>query len=280
MIKAIALVLVLVATSAQAFTGRVAISHDGNMHDCDDIFAAAVDVAMLAKTGNQQKLVWYAINDHHWKSEGGCNDGDREQAMRRSAMDTAVMYGGFDMAKFHDARADLAGAVSALASAINASSAADPLTILAGGPMDLVGQGIAASDASKRKYVTLVSHSNWNNDHDDGVASRWTWADICSQTQVKCIKITDQNGGLSHAWSDYHDWRDGTGRLSWLWSRAVAARSDWPDCSDAGMTYWLLTNKDNNHKFTTPEVKAMLAESGGSGLPAPVLRQALPVEIP
>src|SRR5262245_53370885 len=65
---AIFLSVLLWASVASAATvpGRIAISSDGNKHDCDDLFATAVSVAVLAKSGNAAKLRYYGHSDHIW----------------------------------------------------------------------------------------------------------------------------------------------------------------------------------------------------------------------
>lgn len=236
-------------------SGRLAISSDGNNHDCDDITASAMTVALLAKTGNASKLVYYGHSDHHWSSNtvetcGGVTD--REEEMRISTEETAELWGGFNMSVFVNARANKATAISNLTAAINASSAGDRLTIIAAGPMDIVGQALNTAGANK-DHVTVISHSEWNDNHSDtpegGEASHsgWTWAEMQSAfTTVTFTHIADQNAGLTVAESNYFWLRDSSdAKLTWIWDRHIVG-AEGPtdghfDPSDAGMLYFLLT---------------------------------------
>jgi len=144
--------------------------------------------------------------------------------------------------------------------AINASSASDPLFIIGAGPMHVIGEGINRAQKDKRQYVTLISHSEWNNKHQHGTS--YTWALIKNQFannaggNLKMIQITDQNGGNGYdgmradkskfAWLNTSSARNNavyeSGSWAWLYDRQVAAQknSDF-DPSDAGMIIYLLT---------------------------------------
>ena len=164
--------------------GRIAISSDGNRHDCDDIFATAVSVAILAETGNASRLKYYGYADHVWSTSTGCADGNRETAMQRSAVETAKKYGGFDLSKFVNAKANQSSAIQKLTDEINKSTSTDPLWIIAAGPMHVVGTALSRAASSRRQYVTIISHSSWNNYHSDRPYSEpghtgWTWYDTC-----------------------------------------------------------------------------------------------------
>ncbi len=86
------LFLTCALANAQCPSPRIAISSDGNWHDRDDICASAITVALLAKTGNQGRLVHYDYADHFWQT-----DAAREEMMRVSTIDTAAQWGGFDL---------------------------------------------------------------------------------------------------------------------------------------------------------------------------------------
>ena len=270
-IRAVALVAMAVAmlwmAAAQAaqIPGRVAISSDGNKHDCDDIFASAVAIAILASTGNAGALRYYGYADHHWATSEGCNGGDREYEMNLSTQETARLYGGFDLTRFVNARAERDRAVEMLLSEINVSTATNPLWIIAAGPMDIVGRALSAADSNRRKYVTLISHSKWNDEHADRPGkteqhSGWTWNEIGRlKSPPNMTHLPDQNNALKTSHSTYYSWRDSTDeRLQWLWNRNVVAGKDWPDCSDAGMTFWLATGQTSDQRVTPGELKALL----------------------
>ena len=259
------MLLVAADAPAAAIPGRVAISADGNFADCDDIFASAVNVAILAKTGNAAKLVYYGYADHHWKTSSGCKDGSREDAMRRSTVDTAQKYGGFNMAAFINARAQRDAAIQKLTDAINVSTSTNRLWVIAAGPQDIIGRALAKAASSRRQYVTVISHSTWNDYHSDrpwsGEShSGWTWPEIGAMSSPPVRKhLPDQNRSLNTSHSTYYPWRDSSdSRLRWLWSRNMAAGNSWPDCSDAGMTYWLAMGRTSDTTVTPSELKALL----------------------
>lgn len=234
--------------------GRIAISSDGNDIDCDDIAASPIALALLYRTGNASKLTYYGYADHIWSSDtletcGPGTSGQREAAMQDSTEDIATLWGGFNPGIFFNARANTAAAVSALTVQINASTAEDPLWIIAAGPMEVIGQALNTAGANK-DHVTVISHSVWNDNHADnpepgeGAHSGWTWAEmIAAFPTVTFTHIADQNAGLNVDESNY-TWLQNSydPRLVALWNRHIAS-GETPsfDPSDAGMTYWLIS---------------------------------------
>jgi hypothetical protein len=91
----------------------------------------------------------------------------------------------------------LAAAVSHIAQVIDASSAADPLTFVLAGPMEVAYQGFLAAQPSKRQYVRCISHSEWNDRHALGHGGH-NFDDIIA---LGCVNahIRDQNPGLGWA---------------------------------------------------------------------------------
>jgi len=244
--------------------GRIAVSSDGNFADCDDLFATAVTVAILAKTGNASKLRYYGHSDHLWGTEGGCKDGNREAAMQRSSAETARLYGGFDLSVFINAKANRETAINRLKDEINRSTSSNPLWIIAAGPMEVVGQALSRAASSRRQYVTVISHSTWNDNHADrpsgGESHRgWTWDEIGRMSSPpKRRHLPDQNGGLRTSHSNFYEWRDASdSRRRWLWSRNRATGLSVADCSDAGMAYWLATGRVDE-RASASEIKALL----------------------
>jgi hypothetical protein len=200
-------------------------------------------MAILGKTNNQSRLTYCGYAGHIWETSV-----EREEKLRVSAVETARMWGGFDLNAFINAKRETDQAVSKLANEINKSSASDPLTILAAGPMQVVGMAIAESDVSKRQFVTVISHSGWNDLHatEHGGYSY----QVLGNMGVKLDHIQDQNEGLNEPYEEYHWLRDSSDpKLQWLWERAIAAGKSTFDESDAGMTYYLLTGDEN----ATPE---------------------------
>ncbi len=238
------LILLLSGASAlaQCPVARIAVSADGNMHDADDICASPMIVAMIGKTGNQAKLVHYDYANHYWQSTAAS-----EEAMRTSVVDTASQWGGFSPV-FFNATQQRDAAVAHLAAEINKSTADDPLVILGLGPQQTVGMAVAQSDKTRRGYVTLMSHSTWNDNHATKYgASEGLPSPLYSYTKigtmgVKVLHMIDQNPGTNRPYSEYYWLRDSADpKLRWLWDRGVAAGKSTFDCSDAGVMYCYLT---------------------------------------
>ncbi|HUE82956.1 MAG TPA: hypothetical protein VMM84_12655 [Pyrinomonadaceae bacterium] len=276
-------------TLANTIQGRIAISADGNEHDCDDITATAVSVALLARSGNASKLVYYGHSDHIWSTGlygGGCAGGNRETEMELSSLETARLWGGFNESVFINAKAHTATAVSRLTAQINASTASDPLWIVGAGPMQVIGMALAASDPSRRQYVTVLSHSEWNNLHSKspstnenehshtGYSPLWVFSELGSVLGARLVQIIDQNPGLQRPQSEFYWLRDSSDpRLRRLWDRHVVsgtnANAQGFDCSDAGMIYWLITGGNNggDQHATPAKLRAVLENSASA--PAP-----------
>jgi Beta-lactamase len=268
-------------------SGRIAISSDGNDHDCDDITATAMSIALLAKTGNASRLVYYGHSDHIWSTglDGACAGGNREEEMRISSQETARLWGGFNLNVFINAKAQTATAVSALTNQINASSSTNPLWIIGAGPMEVIGRALAASDPSKRQFVTVVSHSEWNDGHAELAGhGSWNFWELGTTLGAKLVHIIDQNAGLRVDESNYL-WlqQSSDPKLNWLWQRHLkSGLSITFDPSDAGMIYWLLTGANNggDQNATPTKVKAILqATTSPSPTPTPT-PTPIPTPIP
>ena len=220
------------------FNGRIAISADGNDHDRDDIGATPMGLAILAQAGLQNKLVHYDYNSHIW----GNDTYDQKRDMTESTLGAASRFN-FGKGNFISAIDETNKAEKSIADAINESSASNPLYIIAAGPMAVVGEGIKRSDEDKRKYVTVLSHSDWNDDHQHNGSLT---ADYIKQTSVKFIKIKDQNASLRRDWSGW-DWLKNHAdiNLRWVYERMQVAMRPRADVSDAGLIWYLLHNDQN-----------------------------------
>ncbi|MDO8966410.1 hypothetical protein [Algoriphagus sp.] len=259
--------------------GRIAISSDGNEHDEDDWAATPMSLALLAARGLQDQLVVYTFSDHTWGSNKEKPGADAQ--MRESAFIGGRKFG-FKKTKFIEAVAAPNFAVIELTKQINKSSVKDPLTILAAGPMNIIGDALNEADSVKLKHVRLISHSTWNDEHADNpyeweTHKGWTWAKIEESFAKKGLQldhITDQNGGsdyegLKTSLSKY-DWLKNSskkddkpfqkGSWDWLYSRLEAAqKGEEFDPSDAGMVIYLLTGKQK----TSPEDLREILENPG-----------------
>jgi hypothetical protein len=268
------------ATAPWQGNGRIAISSDGNEHDHDDWAATPLSLALLAARGLQDRLALYTFSDHVWGSNRDFKNA-REQ-MRVGALGGAEQFG-FDRARFVEAVADPEAAYAAVARVIDASTADDPLFLVAAGPMQVVGEGLKRSDPARRKFVTVISHSRWNDEHadDPGRGERhggWTWDEMkaaFAKDGVTFRHIADQNGGPGYqgmkAPTARYDWlktspsRDRppyrAGSWDWLHERQRQCIKDGDfDPSDAGMIVYLLTGKE---KTDPDDARAILENPTG-----------------
>lgn len=295
-IIALALTFVLIQSISLAQTplwqgkGRIAISSDGNEHDHDDWAATPLTLALLAAAGIQDNVVLYTYSDHIWgsnqshpTSSTGLNSYEH---MRESALGGQKWFG-FDKTNFVCAVDNAEVAYRSLSDEINKSSEENPLIIIAAGPMQVAGEAINRADKNKRRFVTLLSHSEWNNQHADKPGnsywdkhSGWTFNEIKEAFSsaegggLTCIKILDQNGG-----SDYDglntdiskfDWIKTSkarynpayklGAWDWLYERqetCIKNNGKNFDPSDAGMIIYLLTGIEK----TNPDMARKIMEN-------------------
>lgn len=263
------------ATPAEApvASQRFALCNDGNFHDRDDICALPMELALLSAAGQAGSVVHVEYSNHFWKS-----DSAQAAAMQQSAtVNTANTWGGFHTSVFFDAHSgnnvNLA-AVDHLTTAINQSSASSPLTVMAGGPMETIGMALAASRASARPYVTIISHSTWNDNHAGNVGpsegltgTTYNWSQLGTMG-ANLVHIKDQNATINGTYAEY-SWLNGSGnaRLQWLWDRGQAAGKSTFDCSDAGMIYYALTGDAN---ASPAKVRTFLTAPSPTPTPTPV----------
>ena len=257
----------LLAQTVPYSIGRIVISSDGNEHDHDDWAATPFSLALLAAENLQDSLTVYTFSDHIWGSNHNKSDG--KEQMLLSALGGRDMYS-FNKSNFIEAVQDSTKAISAITNEINISSKENPLTIVAAGPMHVVGSAINNADASKLKYVRIISHSNWNDNHSDKPYewehhSGWTWNEIKESFESKGLiidRIVDQNGGKDYegmkAPMESFDWiktssiRENSPevakQLDWLYERQQTCikKGDF-DPSDAGMIIYLLTGKQKTN---------------------------------
>lgn len=265
--------------------GRIAVSCDGNEHDDDDWAATPFTLAMIKALGAADHLSLYIYSDHIW----GSNIAKPETTKRAAAYDQmhesalkAKEYFSLDKTTFLCAVDDPEAAYNALRDQINLSTASNPLIIIAAGPMQVVGEALNRSNKSALPFVSVVSHSDWNNEHSDkpkleGYAAEpthtgWTWKEmngafvaVDAEKGVSFVMIPSQNGdthddALSCKKSQF-DWvltspaRDNQfykeGSWDWLYTRLQSClrfKTDCFDISDSGMTVYVLTG----NKTPTP----------------------------
>ena len=268
--------------------GHIVISCDGNEHDNDDWSATPLSLALLASQGLQDKLALYVYSDHIWGSNQErepVNGLNPYEQMVQSALGGQNWFG-FRKTNFICAVDDPETAYNAIRDEINKSSASQPLFLIEAGPMQMMGEAINRADKSKLKYVTLISHSPWNNNHanepyDWEHHSGWTFDQIkeqfCAPEKggLKCVQIQNQNGGPDYTgikanhsefdWLKTSKYKDKApyyqrGSWDWLYSKLYlyidCRGGDIFDASDAGMVVYLLTGVEK----TDPDLVRQLME--------------------
>jgi hypothetical protein len=223
---------------------RIAIDADGNFNDPDDWASTPMALALLARRGLQSKLVHYS-----WANIIGPNDTSFHNQMRTSTLVAADRFG-FNRAKFFDCRNNLQGAITNLKNAINTSTLLNRLFVIAAGPMEVLWRAVKASAPDKRRYVTVISHSPWNNTKTYPPTMTHRRADI-EALGVNWIQIESQDPALytrnangSPNWSPWEWLRSAAQeRMRWIYLRMRATGK--PDVSDAGMVYYLLKNDED-----------------------------------
>lgn len=223
---------------------RIAVSADGNQHDKDDWGATPATLAIIAERNNQGKLVHYDFNSHL-----GDNNSNMARQMRTGALEGARRFG-FNQSVFFDDQQNVNRAVNNLKNVINASSANNRLCLIVAGPMEVAWRGLNAATPNKRQFVRVISHSNWNNRHQDTPQMNHDWKDVqrLLAKNNHFIQIKNQNNGLNtnKNWSPW-SWMENSndGNLRWVYSRMRASGKS--DISDAGMVYWLLNGDQNGN---------------------------------
>ncbi|MCV0439852.1 MAG: hypothetical protein K5880_14685 [Hydrogenophaga sp.] len=243
-----ATLLVLFSSFADAQVGRFAVTHDGNFHDKDDIGAIAMVEALVWKAGAQDSLVYLNHSNHI-----GANDPEMHFDMRLSANRAAWLYG-IDRNKIFDGFLDLRNSVLDLAAQIDASTAADRLTIIQAGPWELMALAFDWSDPAKHQYVDILSHSNWNDNHQHFPSHRnkdsffdqydpgGKWDGV---TPPGYTKIDDQNGYAFKSSLGAWSWMSASLETWFVLQRTADSGFAQGDMSDAGMVFYYLTGEEH-----------------------------------
>jgi hypothetical protein len=241
----IALLAMAYSQASRTFTtGRIAISHDGNCFDNDDIGASAFDWGIIAAFGMQKRLVHFEHSDNL-----SCDVASQDADMTLSA--TAWKYfPGFDSSVVFDCKQRLSASIANFKKQAELSSANDRLYFICCGPMETPWQCINAVAAASRKFITCISHSSWNDDFTSGTTCTHTWSSMrtsFSADGVVFTHISDQNvnvGGGSN-WSFLSSMPTNTSipASAWTWMQSRDKKSG--DVSDCGMTWFLMTGMQN-----------------------------------
>jgi hypothetical protein len=235
-------------TPAGTGIGRIAISHDGNYHDKDDIGAAAMMQALIWKAGIQDSLVHFDHSSHR-----GANDVDQHMDMIISSTRALFLYD-IDRSKIFDDFLEIRESVLNLAAQINASTAEDRLTILQAGPWEVMALAFDNSDPAKHQFVKIVSHSTWNDNHQhsshhrnkalffDQYETGGKWEGV---TPPDYEKIDDQNGYAFKSSLSSWSWMSASLETFFVLWRTTESGFAQGDMSDAGMLFWLITGEEH-----------------------------------
>jgi hypothetical protein len=221
----LALFVSAVSLSASA-ADIVMLSFDGNGgHDKDDYGALPVPAALLDGTG----VCWHVDYNSHSPN----TNTTMIQQMRTSANGSRQRFN--VTSNWYD------HSPGNMASVINGLSSTQKAKILVGGPFEMVWRALSSSNKAKHQYVTLWTHSNWNNTHEH--SGTHTLAEIRNAfPTVKVVKIPDQNPNLRTRLTRWNWSRDSQNEeMRFLYARIKASQkfSDGQqdaDVSDAGLT--------------------------------------------
>lgn len=239
------------------------IHFDGDTQDDDDICAVAVAAILAASAGIADRTHFFIGNN--------LNEGDtpwQVTEMRNSAA-FAEKFG----ITIHDYMADITGSNFGLndfsnvrAELVSILSSGQKVLSLEAGPMEAIYRALDDTPVQYHQNITLVSHSNWNEQRKvlnaPGAVLARDWDDIKADfPNVTTIDIENQNDFFNDAaWS----WMDNTTYQPFVEcrERMIAASQQTfikrNDPSDAGMLMWALTTQE----FATPlDAKAYLETS-------------------
>ena len=250
---------------------RIVVVADGNEHGKGDWAATPLTLAVLAAKEIQDQVVVYAFSSHTWGSNK--TDAGADAQMRESAFLGARNFG-FKKTKFIEAVNAPNYAIIEITTQVNKSSAKNPLVILAVGPMEIIGTALGEADSTNLKYVRIISHSIWDQQHSDSpeegeTHKGWTWKKLRESYAGKGLEMIAlpelSEGSFKGALSAYSWLTDSSkkepkpfekGSWQWLYSRIEAAKTgEEVNPSDVRLLLYLLTGKSNTG---IPDLREML----------------------
>lgn len=248
-----------VDTDVPANSWRIGYSADGNQHDADDWHASPMSLALLHAAGQKDKLVHFDYNNHL-----GNNNTSKATTHKNNVNAIKNKVGGWKSGIFFDDQENVNGAVQNIANQINASTADNRFYLICAGPMEVCWRGIDAAQDAKEKYVTVISHSSWNDNHDDTNQMNHTWNSISNDFECEMHHINDQNPPAFKSNCSDWNWLKDISSFGQTLYNVVCTGDKAGDASDAGMMHYLLTGKapggnlDKNHNPTMNQVKSFL----------------------
>ncbi|WNJ20424.1 T9SS type A sorting domain-containing protein [Pontibacter sp. G13] len=272
--------------------GRIAMSFDGNDNDADDIVAMPMCCAILQAAGLTGQVVHLEYSNHIASNDAG-QAADMETSItgciNRFGIPSGIVYNGFNSTN---------AARNNLADEISASTANDPLWIIAAGPMETIwrafDRAVSQNGTSALQHVTVISHSPWNENYTSGSSMPHDWSDLksdfgnatfvesnrnCQGNDDVCTNADiNDNGTLCNQNCSAGENDFNTAISKWNWLTSLGADYTWLfnqnpfgnkfDPSDAGMVYYLVTGGPDNGGCKDcgwPEVKDLFENPCTSG---------------
>ncbi len=221
---------------------RIAIDVDGNFNDPDDWAATPVMLALIARLGLQSRLVHYDYNNS--LGANGTSHGGRDAAERARwrAANSASAHRGSSIAQ-----SALSAAIANLQAQVNASSATDPLFVIAAGPMEVLWRSLSASDPEREAVCdghlpfALERQPRGAAGHDaygDGREGPWGELDRDRRperprsTRARTMRPGPTSTQASTMGPGNGSRMRSDARMRWIYDRMLEERK--PDISDAG----------------------------------------------
>jgi chitodextrinase len=251
--------------------GMYAMSCDGNQHDKDDYGATPMAIALMYYAGLSDKIVHINHSDHM-----GNNSATMENNMIISTEGAADRFGPVSQAKVFNCQDGVTPIVNHFLAQAQNASATNPLWYICGGPMEVPWQCLNAvknNIPNKLQYIHCISHSTWNENHNDA-DNNHTWSNMKNDfSQVTFHDIIDQNS--SDGDNDWNtprskwSWLQNSSNPDWVWLYNRSTIKENFDDSDAGMTYWLISGGPNggDQRGGWPEAKDLFENGGPTGEP-------------
>lgn len=227
------------------FVGRVAIIHDGNHHDADDVGAIAMSQAIVFRSDGQLELVHLEHSSHLGATTAAQHAGMIASAAPWESLAPAVTF---------DASAEGVAAAANLAAEVEASGPGDWLVIVQGGPWETMARAFDVADPGKHRCAVIVSHSGWNDAHAhypehrnrEAFLAQYATGGKFEGFQPPSVRdIPDQNGyGMNANVSTWSAWLPGDFVGDFVFARLLAAGELGAlagDLSDAGMVFYVAT---------------------------------------
>ncbi len=242
---------------------RIVVVADGNEHGKDDWGATPLTLALIASKEIQDQVMVYAFSSHTWGSNKSHFGADSQ--MRESAFLGAKQFG-FKKTKFIEAVTAPNFAIIEITQLVNKSSEKNPLTILASGPLEIIGTSLSEADSTKLKFVRVISYSTWDQEHANSPAegethTGWTWEKLRESfeaNQLQLVSLVNETSGKeglkaplsAYSWLNESSVKEPKpfekGSWAWLYSRLEASKiKNEVNPDDARLIYYLLTGNIN-----------------------------------